>query len=81
MVCVPVITSSTSGTDEHVIGIITVDTNIDKYFGKKNDRRDEECAGNRIRPYSDYVAFVYSLVEFSSKIREIVMAKVDLLKN
>ena len=41
-----------------VIGVITVDTQIDRYFGKKNDRAQEDRIASMIQPYGTYIAFV-----------------------
>jgi len=57
MICVPVIMGY--GTDPStVIGVITVDTHVDLYFGKKDDRTQEDKVARLIGPYGTYIAFI-----------------------
>lgn len=69
MVCVPVVVTL-EDAGEHVLGVITVDTNIDGFFGEKGNRDDEQRDGSWIRPYADFIAFVL----FSNKMGNKVIA-------
>jgi hypothetical protein len=57
MICVPVLKGHGSNMGE-VIGVITVDTHIDHYFGTKDDRAQEDKISSMIRPYGTYVSFI-----------------------
>lgn len=61
MVCVPVSFSDGDSIGE-VKGIITVDTNLEGFFGKKDNRTDEERVARWIRPFSDYISLTESVV-------------------
>lgn len=74
MACVPVVQGDTAGNDE-VIGVITVDTNVPGYFGDKNNRSDEDVAGEKIGPYAEYIAFISSVEQLVGKVRNVVGAK------
>ena len=41
-----------------VIGVITVDTQVELYFGRTGDRAQEEKVARLIRPYGTYIAFI-----------------------
>lgn len=57
MICVPVLKGYGTNTGD-VIGVITVDTQVDHYFGKKDDRTEEDRISRMIRPYGTYIAFI-----------------------
>lgn len=57
MICVPV-TRGYGPDPSTVIGVITVDTHVDLYFGDKDDRTQEEKVASLIRPYATYIAFI-----------------------
>lgn len=69
MICVPVMRGSRDFAAE-VIGIITVDTYIDRYFGRKDDRGDEERAGVIVRPYASYIAFLTAIDNAVTLVRD-----------
>ncbi len=57
MICVPVVRGYGKEANE-VLGVITVDTQVDEYFGKSGDRTQEEKIARLIRPYGTYIAFI-----------------------
>ncbi|EJN11974.1 hypothetical protein PMI42_04693 [Bradyrhizobium sp. YR681] len=57
MICVPV-TKGYGQDSNKVIGVITVDTHVDLYFGNKGDRTQEDKVASLIRPYGTYIAFI-----------------------
>lgn len=57
MVCVPVLKGYGSDMGE-VIGVITVDSHVDHYFGTKDDRAQEDRISRMIRPYGTYISFI-----------------------
>jgi hypothetical protein len=57
MICVPVVRGYGNNMGE-VIGVITVDTHVDLYFGNKDDRTEEDKIARSIRPYGTYIAFI-----------------------
>jgi hypothetical protein len=69
MISVPVMRGSRDHAAD-VIGVITVDTYIDKYFGAKDDRVAEERAGSIIRPYASYIAFLTAIDDAVKVVRE-----------
>lgn len=58
-----------SSSGEYVIGVITVDTNQDGFFGKKSNKADEEKAGRLVRPYADFTAFISAQELVTARIR------------
>lgn len=57
MICVPVVKGFGKEMSE-VIGVITVDTQVELYFGRTGDRAQEEKVARLIRPYGTYIAFI-----------------------
>jgi len=70
MISVPV-RSGYSDTGEQVIGVVTVDTQLAGYFGKKGDQQAEDRASAMIAPYGTYIAFVCALDGSVAKMKEI----------
>lgn len=66
MACIPVLKQATA----KVIGVITADSNLEGFFGKKNDRDDEEEIGRMVQPYAQHIAFVSVLDELLKTIDE-----------
>lgn len=60
MACVPVFMGNVDD-QESVIGVITVDTSKAGFFGTKDDRDSEDWAGEVIKPFADYIAFISQL--------------------
>jgi len=71
MLCVPV-TLFTSSDCADVVGVITVDTNIAKFFGTKDNRDDEERGARWIRPFGNFISVIEA---FSSLETRIVQTK------
>ena len=72
MACVPVLTSLLKeGSRDRVLGIITIDTNIEGFFGKKNDKDMEDRISKWITPYGSYIAFVIITVEILKRLKEL----------
>ena len=68
MVCFPVIRYLNK--EQKAIGVITVDSNISKFFGIKDDRNDEQIVARWIRPFADYVLLIESYIELLQEIKK-----------
>jgi hypothetical protein len=62
MICVPVFKGTRNLAGE-VIGVITIDTRVDKFFGEKGDHENEDKYSGMVLPYATYIAFITSLNE------------------
>lgn len=62
MICVPVWRGSRDMAAD-VIGVITIDTRIPGFFGKKDDQEDEDRFAGIVRPYSSYIAVISALTD------------------
>jgi hypothetical protein len=68
MICAPVLKGYGSDMGS-VIGVITVDTHLDRYFGRKDDRAQEDKGASMIRPYGTYIAFISAV---DSAVRDLI---------
>ena len=71
MICVPVLRSDLQANVE-VLGVVTVDTNIKRYFGQKGNKDDEERGGEKIRPYAEYISFASTISDLGSEITSLL---------
>jgi hypothetical protein len=55
---------------ENIVGVITVDTQLDGYFGEKDDEQQEKRWGAMAQPYGTYIAFVCALEITVGRVRE-----------
>lgn len=60
MVCVPVVRGDQGGR-LHVIGVVTVDTYINGYFGSADTRPDQDRAASVVIPYANYIALISTI--------------------
>lgn len=67
MVCVPVF-HYTREDGNKVIGVITIDSNVQDFFGAQTNRTDEEKFSRIVRPYANYISFMYSLKKIETNL-------------
>ena len=60
------------GDADSIAGVITVDTQLPGYFGKKDDQQEEAKISAMIQPYGTYIAFVCVLDGAAAKFKETV---------
>ena len=75
MICVPTL-SGAPGQRQDVLGVITIDTNVVRYFGERDNRLDQERFGGLVRPFAEYVVFITMLDRIVWQYKEIISSTI-----